>query len=197
MSCVAAEHRAFGTILKRQSATTDPDSPRREPRQACAASLSVNKAVSLRSQSSSLSLDETFGHISIMPAWTSPVKPPERIRMRQMGARSFVSFLLIVLGLSPGNEYAYAQSTAGDSRTLPPIVVSPTAAKPRTGAARTTPRSQRAAPADPLPAHRGHGASKFDAKPAAVPDYADTGFGHRSRQSAGRGQHSRCQSNRA
>jgi len=65
--------------------------------------------------------------------------------MRQMGARSFVSLLLIVLGLSPGNEYAYAQSTAGDSRTLPPIVVSPTAAKPRTGAARTTPRSQRAA----------------------------------------------------
>ena len=34
--------------------------------------------------------------------------------MRQMGARSFVSFLLIVLGLSPGNEYAYAQSTAGE-----------------------------------------------------------------------------------
>ena len=53
--------------------------------------------------------------------------------------------VLVSTGLSAGNEYAHAQSAPSDARTLPPIVVSPTAAKPRTSAVRTTPRTQRAA----------------------------------------------------
>jgi outer membrane receptor protein involved in Fe transport len=53
--------------------------------------------------------------------------------------------VLVSTGLSAGNEYAHAQSTPGDDGNLPPIIVSPTAAKPRTSAVRTTPRSQRAA----------------------------------------------------
>src|SRR5882724_1150993 len=62
-----------------------------------------------------------------------------------MGARSVVFGVLVVVGLSPGNEPAHAQSPPGNVQALPPIVVSPAPPKPRSGVART------AAPRTPRP----------------------------------------------
>ena len=44
---------------------------------------------------------------------------------------------------------------------------------------------------------RSRAAGHSDAQPDALPDHADTGFGHRSRQGAVFRQHGRCQSDRA
>jgi outer membrane receptor protein involved in Fe transport len=57
--------------------------------------------------------------------------------------------VLVSAGVSAGSECAHAQDAPGDGRTLPPIVVSPTATKPRAGAVRATPRSQRTARRSP------------------------------------------------
>jgi outer membrane receptor protein involved in Fe transport len=63
--------------------------------------------------------------------------------------------LLVVVPVSAalflGAEGAHAQSGASDNVHLPPIVVSPTAAKPRTSVVRTSPRTQRAARPKPAP----------------------------------------------
>jgi outer membrane receptor protein involved in Fe transport len=58
---------------------------------------------------------------------------------------------LVSTSLSAGSEFARAQSAPGDDRTLPPIVVSPTEAKPRTTVVRNTQRNQRAARPRPAP----------------------------------------------
>ena len=68
--------------------------------------------------------------------------------MRSMGARSIVFCMLVVVGLSPGNETAHAQSQPGNVQALPPIVVSRTAPNPKPGRARNATRTVRpAAPA--------------------------------------------------
>ena len=66
--------------------------------------------------------------------------------MRPMGARSVVFVVLVSVGLFPGNECAHAQSAPSNVHALPPIVVSPTAPKPKSGSARTAPRTIRPAP---------------------------------------------------
>jgi hypothetical protein len=77
-----------------------------------------------------------------------------------MRARLLV-FVLVSAGLPAGNERAHAQSAPGDAQSLPPIVVSPSAVKPKPRVARTTPRTQRVA--RPVPAPR------VAAAPAASP----------------------------
>jgi outer membrane receptor protein involved in Fe transport len=62
-----------------------------------------------------------------------------------MGARSIVFGVLVVAGLSAGNECAHAQSPLSNVQALPPIVVSPTAPKPKSGVVHTASRSLRTA----------------------------------------------------
>jgi outer membrane receptor protein involved in Fe transport len=71
--------------------------------------------------------------------------------------------VLVSAGLSPGSEYALAQSQPGNPEKLSPIVIYPTAAKPKSGAVKPAPRNPRsarsttsprvaaAAPASPTP----------------------------------------------
>jgi outer membrane receptor protein involved in Fe transport len=73
-----------------------------------------------------------------------------RRRAGPMRAR-LLGVVLVSAGVSAGSECAHAQDAPGDGRTLPPIVVSPTATKPRTGAVRATPRTQRTARRSPTP----------------------------------------------
>ncbi len=68
--------------------------------------------------------------------------------MRPMGARSIMFGVLVVGDLSVGIENAHAQSVPGNVQVLPPIVVSPTVPKPRSGVARTASRPLR--PARPI-----------------------------------------------
>jgi outer membrane receptor protein involved in Fe transport len=68
--------------------------------------------------------------------------------MRPMGARSIMFGVSVVSGLSVGIENAHAQSAPSNVQVLPPIVVSPTVPKPRSGVARTASRSLR--PARPI-----------------------------------------------
>jgi outer membrane receptor protein involved in Fe transport len=68
--------------------------------------------------------------------------------MRPMGARSIMFGVLVVGDLSVGIENAHAQSAPGNVHVLPPIVVSPTVPKPRSGVARTASRPLR--PARPI-----------------------------------------------
>ena len=58
---------------------------------------------------------------------------------------------LVSTSLSAGTEFARAQNASSNDRNLPPIVVSPTEAKPRTTVVRTAQRNQRAARAKPAP----------------------------------------------
>jgi len=64
----------------------------------------------------------------------------------------WLAVVLVSVGVSAGNEYARAQTGPGEAQPLPPIVVSPAAPKPRPAAARTAPRTPRAA--RPVPAPR-------------------------------------------
>src|SRR5206468_2498648 len=52
----------------------------------------------------------------------------------------------VAVGLFPGNESAHAQSAPSNVQALPPVVVSPTAPKPKSGSTRTAPRTIRPAP---------------------------------------------------
>src|SRR6202521_3662087 len=67
--------------------------------------------------------------------------------MRPMGARSVVFGVLVVGDLSAGIENAHAQSAPSNVQALPPIVVSPTVPKPRSGVARTAAPTRRPSPA--------------------------------------------------
>ena len=49
--------------------------------------------------------------------------------------------VLVSAGLSPGIEYAYAQGAPGNPQDLPPVVIYPTAAKPKAGAVKPAPRN--------------------------------------------------------
>jgi outer membrane receptor protein involved in Fe transport len=70
--------------------------------------------------------------------------------MGLMRAR-LLGILLASVGLSLGEEGARAQNAAGEAQTLPPIIVSPAAPKPKPRITRTTPRVQRAARPTPSP----------------------------------------------
>jgi len=72
-----------------------------------------------------------------------------------------LGIVLVSAGVSAGSDCAHAQAAPGEAQPLPPIVVSPTAPKPRPAAARTTPRAPRAA--RPVPAPR------VSAAPPATP----------------------------
>ena len=78
-----------------------------------------------------------------------------------MGARSIMFGVLVVGDLSIGIENAHAQSAPSNVQVLPPIVVSPTVPKPRSGVARTASRSLR--PTRPIRSPR------VAATPAASP----------------------------
>jgi outer membrane receptor protein involved in Fe transport len=65
-----------------------------------------------------------------------------------MGARSIVFGVLVVAGVSAGIENAHAQSAPDNVQPLPPIVVSPSTPKPKSGVAHATPRTLR--PARPV-----------------------------------------------
>jgi outer membrane receptor protein involved in Fe transport len=70
-----------------------------------------------------------------------------------MGARyTVLSVLLVLIGLSPGNEWAYAQTGPDNVHALPPIVVSGTAPSAKPGQARNAARAVR--PAAGAPASR-------------------------------------------
>src|ERR1019366_6402941 len=70
-----------------------------------------------------------------------------------MGARyTVLSVLLVLIGLSPGNEWAYAQTGPDNVQALPPIVVSGTAPSAKPGQARNAARAVR--PAAGAPASR-------------------------------------------
>jgi outer membrane receptor protein involved in Fe transport len=81
--------------------------------------------------------------------------------MRPMGVRSIMFGVLVVGDLSVGIENAHAQSAPSNVQVLPPIVVSPTVPKPRSGVARTASRSLR--PARPILTPR------IAARPASSP----------------------------
>jgi len=88
--------------------------------------------------------------------------------MGPMGARSFVFGVLVVVGLSAGNESAHSQSPPGNVQALPPIVVSPASPpKPKPGVARAAPRTHRAAP--PILAQRAAPAPASASGPALYP----------------------------
>jgi hypothetical protein len=82
--------------------------------------------------------------VSSTPNRRTP-EQPERNGMRRMGAR-FLFIVPVSIGLFSGNECAHAQSAPSNVQGLPPIVVSPTAPKPKSGPARTAPRTIRPAP---------------------------------------------------
>ena len=69
--------------------------------------------------------------------------------------------VVMLVGLSSGNECAHAQSPPDNVQALPPIVVSPAATKPKPGVARTAPRILR--PTRPIVAQR------VEARPAPSP----------------------------
>jgi outer membrane receptor protein involved in Fe transport len=62
-----------------------------------------------------------------------------------------LGIVLASAGLSLGEGGARAQNAAGEPQTLPPIVVSPAAPKPKPRVTRTAPRTQRAARPIPVP----------------------------------------------
>jgi outer membrane receptor protein involved in Fe transport len=53
----------------------------------------------------------------------------------------FLVVVLVSAGLSPGIEYAYAQGAPGNPQDLPPVVIYPTATKPKSGAVKPAPRN--------------------------------------------------------
>src|SRR3977135_2002836 len=65
--------------------------------------------------------------------------------MRRVGAR-FLFLLPVSVGLSPGTEFALAQSAPSNVQALPPIVVSRTTPNVKRGRAQNAPRTVRAAP---------------------------------------------------
>jgi outer membrane receptor protein involved in Fe transport len=93
--------------------------------------------------------------------------------MRPMGARSIMFGVLVVGGLSVGIENAHAQSAPSNVQVLPPIVVSPTVPKPRSGVARTPSRSLK--PARPILTP--HVAAKPTPSPALYPTTPVPGSG--------------------
>ncbi len=93
-----------------------------------------------------------------------------------MRARLLV-IVLVSAGLSAPNERAHAQSAPGDAQSLPPIVVSPSAAKPKPRVARTAPRTQRAARPAPAPRVAETPAAAPAASPALYPNTPIPGSG--------------------
>src|SRR5450759_1940408 len=68
-----------------------------------------------------------------------------------MGVRCIVFSVLVLMGLSPGNERARAQTASSKVETLPPIIVSRTAPSAKPGPARNAARVARPAPTPPAP----------------------------------------------
>lgn len=88
--------------------------------------------------------------------------------------RAGLSFVVLMsAGLSFGHECARAQNAPGDAQPLPPIIVSPAAPKPKSGVARTSPRTLRAA--RPIPTPRV--ADKPTPSPALYPNTPVPGSG--------------------